>query len=152
MTSTQLLAIEYALDFLGKHGDDSSIDHSIALCDLFDDARKQYYAFDDSKKSLIDFMRQHAVQIPQSEFDLWRMLPLREQLVGEINALPESRGTVRATNGILCYIEQAQGLYGPAHYEFFVPDEVQAVRITHKGTPRKENKENDALAGLLASL
>lgn len=49
----------------------------------------------------------------------WRyILPARGQIVG----LPESRGTIRATNGILCAIEQQGGRVYIGHADWFVVD------------------------------
>jgi hypothetical protein len=154
MTSTQLAALEWAIDTLGTTADESSYSHIEALCDLFDSSRATLHAFDTGKSDLIKFMRKFAITIPQSEFDAWRMVPLGEQRVGQIHALPESYGILRATNGILCYIEQSNSrIYGPAHYEFFEPSKEGNVQISHNGKPKvkRESELDKQLAELFAA-
>lgn len=66
--------------------------------------------------SLLHFMEEHSLTLPTKEE--WR---LTERILGEVNGIPTSYGILTATNGILCYIEQADGsLFGPAHIAFFI--------------------------------
>lgn len=55
-------------------------------------------------------------------FDLWRVLPREEQVSGHINALPASVGYIRATDGVLCAIENDQGNVYIGHIGWWIPD------------------------------
>jgi hypothetical protein len=89
------------------------------------------------------FMRAHRIT-------LGRQLPWRltERQVGEINGLPNSRGILTATNGILCYIEQEREgrveLF-LGHLQWFVADggetgETIASRPAHKPAPQPSKR------------
>jgi hypothetical protein len=63
-----------------------------------------------------------AAGISRRDFDNWFIVSLDAQVVGQINGLPTSRGILRATNGILCLIEQPTGWF-EGHLQHFVPDD-----------------------------
>jgi hypothetical protein len=67
--------------------------------------------------SIVNFQTVHRLTLPKNE--VWR---LTEPRTGEINGLPESRGTVVATNGILCYILQGNNHLYLGHFEWFITD------------------------------
>lgn len=63
----------------------------------------------------------------------WR---LTKPLIGAIHGIPSSRGILRATNGILCIIEQPTRFF-VGHREHFVTDHI--TRVTREpSTPKVE--------------
>lgn len=62
--------------------------------------------------------------------DHWRLTDVRN---GHINGLPHSQGRLVATDGILCYIEQADRLF-LGHISHFRPDPRERVCPTPKTT------------------
>lgn len=120
MTKPQLSALEWAIEELSQRDDTNP--YLFELTSLLDAHKSAYLDLWDPRRSLVAFLRKHDVTIPFAQFDSWRMLQPTEQLVGEIQGLPESRGIVRATNGILCFIELSSGALFEGHYESFVPD------------------------------
>ncbi len=91
-----------------------------------------------NRDHLVEYMALTGITIPQSEFSQWRMVEPRQ---GHIIGIPNSRGTIRATNGILCYIDvdSSQQAQEPletwerhvvtpflGHYEWWQPDRRQS--------------------------
>ena len=64
----------------------------------------------------------------------WRMV---ERQVGQIIGLPDSRGVLVCTNGIQCFIEQADGKLYLGHYDWFVADEQSAERSSVARSTKK---------------
>jgi hypothetical protein len=125
MTPSDISSLEYAiekLESLDDGSDDSLSEHLARLRDLRWEAMLKEVDFCGDKKSLIAFMRKWAITIPMSEFDSWRMALPQDQRMGVINGLPESRGILRATNGILCYIERQVGFPYLGHIEHWQPE------------------------------
>ena len=56
----------------------------------------------------------------------WRMT--KEQ-TGEIEGLPGSRGTLIITNGVMCYIELANGTLFHGHLAWFKPDKKEPIQL-----------------------
>ncbi len=73
----------------------------------------------------------------------WRMV---ERKVGQIVGLPESRGVLVCTNGIQCFIEQADGRLYLGHYDWFQPDVNPAERSSV--STRRDRKLNNLFEGL----
>ena len=60
------------------------------------------------------------LSLPESKFALgWRLV---DRAQGEINGLPNSRGTLIATDGMTCLIIGEDGGLYFGHYDFFVED------------------------------
>jgi len=156
LSPEQLSALDFALSHIENvplaERDPAFYTHLAALQELLHHGQCEALAWDYSKAALVAFMRKHSITIPQSEFDQWRMVPLCEQRTGSINALPDMRGMLRATNGILCFLERSDGTLIEGHLEFFVPDAGQhPVRISHNGKPKKPTKaeaEDEILKGI----
>ena len=146
MTKEQISALRWAIDLLPDSG------HLVVLRALKAQGERALNdrlipLQDDHCKvpqELLLFMAKHHITIPNSELSTWRWLKAEDQVYGEVNGIPESRGIVRYTNGILCYIEQVgHGMPFLGHYEFFIPDPV--VKINHDGTPKKERHSDRVL-------
>ena len=93
------------------------------------------------------FQRRWGVIHPAKEN--WRLTPY--QYAGEINGLPQSRGWLTATDGILCYIE-SNGNQPPyfGHIQHFIFDdasiEVKAVvEATKQGRKTLKDEELNRL-------
>lgn len=95
---------------------------------------------------LIVLLARHGIR-PSGAYEQWRTTP---RLAGEINGLPASRGVLVATNGILCLIEQADGLY-EGHLQWFEPDGSQDLAPVG-GAAAKPRKISKQRAALLAAL
>lgn len=80
------------------------------------------------RTALVRFLERVGWTIPDKEFSQWRMVPQTEQRAGQVNGFDNSRGTLRATNGILALIERFDGTIIEGHYEWFVADEAEQVR------------------------
>ena len=113
--------MEWALRLAADEGKDDH-PHYAVLMEMLQDAQATDRAYRDDKRCLIDFMKAKAIMIPTDEFDAWRMLPVREQTAGEVIGLPLSRGILRATNGVLCYIERADGSVIMNHIQHWKAD------------------------------
>lgn len=89
-------------------------------------------------------------RIPRPPGTGWRMH--REETIGQINGLPETRGALVATNGVLCFIRQAKGHF-LGHLDFFVPDPRERSEPSERKErkPRKE-KSAQAASGLKQSI
>ncbi len=70
-----------------------------------------------SYQDVSHFCSCHAMPIPK--LGDWRLV---EQEVGQINGLPQSRGTVIVTDGIMCMIERLDGSLYVGHYTAWVAD------------------------------
>lgn len=117
MTETQIEALEWACrSLLGAEAPEFE-----TLCNLLEETKQQYFERLNNPR-ILDFMKKWGITIPLREFSKWRWLRIDDQLLGEVNGLPESRGRVVATNGILCYIERVDRFPFLGHYESFVPD------------------------------
>lgn len=76
-----------------------------------------------------------ALHLPQSRLGLgWRLVDATQ---GQIVALPQSRGRVVATDGVLCVIQTENNHLYFGHWEWFKADAVSASASTAK-RPRKE--------------
>jgi hypothetical protein len=153
MNEAQLTALEWAIrEFEGAALEGADLGRLQDLRSLYFEAVAAPYEFDTSRSDLIAFMRKHRITIPHAEFDSWRIVLPQDQLLGAIAGLPESYGRLRATNGILCYIERGENAPYLGHLQHFEPDAEanRSVRITHKGTPRKDN--DNALDDFIAAL
>jgi hypothetical protein len=145
MTDAQLSALSWAIsEFEGANLEGEDIlSHLSTLKEMYQTAVCDQYQWNTEKTALVRFMRKWRITIPHSEFDNWRMLPSEEQVPGVINGLPESKGIVRATNGILCYIEVYGGGFPYlGHYEFFVKEDggprYQVLTKSRGGRPKVE--------------
>lgn len=68
------------------------------------------------------FFGTHGMPIPKSGD--WRIV---DRELGEVNGLPQSRGHVVITNGIMCYIELSDGTLYEGHFTAWVPDKAPAA-------------------------
>jgi hypothetical protein len=152
MTSTQLAALSWAISELESAALDPEFQPRLSdLRDLLIEHTYAPYAYDASRTNLIQFMRKHGITIPNSEFNEWRIVLPEEQRIGMINALPESRGILRATNGILCYIERGDAAPYLGHLEFFQPEKSE-VLIVKGGKPRAKSESEKYLSELFAGI
>ena len=94
-------------------------------------------------RSVAEFFAANSMPLPRGD---WR---LTDYDLGEINGLPNSRGRVVATNGIMCYIQQEHGLY-LGHFTAWIPDHKEPV-IRQGGRARvsggREKKINIVFEG-----
>lgn len=68
----------------------------------------------------------------------WRLTP---RLLGQIQAIPQSRGILTATNGIDCYIVRGDQTLFKGHIGWFVPDEIEGLdELLEDSTPRLQVK------------
>lgn len=65
------------------------------------------------------FFSTYEMPIPKSGD--WRLV---DPHMGEVNGLPQSRGHVVVTNGIMCYIELSDGTLYEGHFTAWVPDKM----------------------------
>jgi hypothetical protein len=86
--------------------------------------------------SVHEFFLAHKLQ--HRQFDNWR---LTKPCLGSINGLPNLRGFVLATNGILCYLENERGEICQGHFDWFNPEQQDAVVSFTDGTPVKESQK-----------
>ena len=84
---------------------------------------------------------------------IWR---LTEPRAGEINGLPNFRGLLVATNGILCYLETETGRLFEGHIDWFVPDqkdrplfEADGKTLIDKTIPKKPLVDIQELLNLM---
>lgn len=101
--------------------------------------------------SVYHFKSAHGVTWPASE--VWR---LTDRLVGEINGVPNSRGVLTATNGILCYVEQEQDgriVLFLGHVGWFVADKGDSVDtiLRRAGAIPPQERRQEKLERLLAA-
>lgn len=101
-----------------------------ALAGILADARAACLAWSDA--SFLSFMRDHSITIPAHELNAWRMLPLREQSMGEIQGLPTLRGRLVATDGVLAYLLNGDKLM-LVHLESFLPDKEEVTTKVGRG-------------------
>ncbi len=94
------------------------------------------------------FMRAYRITLPSHED--WRLTDLIE---GEINGLPGSRGTLTATNGVLCYVIREGFPPFLGHLDFFVSDRGERFDFDSKTSAlRTRNKRESHLNSLIADL
>ncbi len=132
MSPVDLAALEWAVEQLASH---SGEDEYEQLKELLWDTHSTERALCGDKTDLILFMRRFAITIPQKKFNSWRMVLPKEQRPGEVNGLSRFRGVLRATNGILCYIELVEEhRVELVHLEWFTPDppEIEPVKATKR--------------------
>ena len=98
----------------------------------------------EKENSLVRFFNDHGILT--RDFKNWRMLPEEKRRVGEINGLSKFRGTVYATNGILCAIVDDTGTCQIGHIDWFVND-----KKTKSGKPARPT-ESEQLARLIKTL
>jgi hypothetical protein len=92
-------------------------------------------------------MRKWAITIPMKDFDNWRMVPTQDQRTGEINGIPESRGILRATNGIECYIEREGKFPFLGHVQHWKADAMESMgRVFVTAGTRKSALKRDLAA------
>lgn len=130
MTTPQISALEWAVKVLPR----SNEVHLATLIAMLNNAKsarnnnampasENDLKFSGVSSELLCFMADHGITIPNKELSLWRMLPVVDRCIGTINALPESRGRIICTNGILCYIVRHEAMPYLGHLEWFRPDE-----------------------------
>jgi hypothetical protein len=78
-------------------------------------------------------IKEHYKLILPKPYD-WRLIV--PNLVGQIHALPGSRGVAVATNGIIVAIVQTDGLF-LGHMENFIPDDEQPVEVVKEVKAKK---------------
>lgn len=78
------------------------------------------------------FFTSHGMPVPRTGD--WRMTKAE---VGQIHGLPLSHGTLRATDGVLCYIERATDLF-VGHLAWWEKDEREQG---HSSRPSRKTKE-----------
>ncbi len=102
--------------------------------------------------AVIAWCAKHEVVEPRIEE--WRMVPTKEQRMGEINALTHSRGIPRITNGIMCWIEREDGTLYRGHWAWFVHDatEPQATRLSGTKATITKNRKVSALQRFMLEL
>lgn len=175
MTPNQLASLDYAISQLFQVKD---VDphHLSVLRSLYtsvkeehrlDALRQKHYASQKDIPPMADhrivpaallvFMARHGITIPHKELSSWRMVPLKEQRPGAINALPESRGILRATNGILCYVECPNNMLYLGHLQWWKADEEPATLKGSKRPPSMDAKpkplsRRDALLALVEEM
>lgn len=86
-------------------------------------------------RSLQDFMSAQELTLPRNED--WRLC---ERHVGQVLGLPGSRGVLTATNGVLCYIEQADGRLFLGHLNWFVNDRGERAYFDNKSIQMRQPK------------
>ncbi len=145
MNATEINALEWAVAELKDAYEGT--DYYASLVELVWDSKERYLEFRCDKKDLFVFMRKYGITIPLKEIDGWRMVLPADQQNGMINALPESRGILRATNGIMCYIERSNGFPYFGHIQHWVadPKEQQDVVQVRKKRPSFVDKFLDLL-------
>jgi len=72
--------------------------------------------------AVMKFFADHNMPYPRK--GVWRPV---NHAIGEINGLPNSRGIVTVTDGIMCYIVCADSSLYRGHYSWFIPDKVEKV-------------------------
>jgi hypothetical protein len=129
MTKDQIIALEWAVGQLSG----SDTPEMLALCDMLEDSKRAYYEYT-GQGPLVRWMATHGITIPMKEFDQWRMCLPQDQAMGHISGLLESRGVLRCTNGILCYIERAGRFPYLGHVQHFQyePTEPQVAKEPKK--------------------
>jgi hypothetical protein len=119
MTPTQITALEWAIAQLDTLEYDGL--EMVELNELLASERLKHLEFS-GQGDLVAFMKKWGITLPMKEAASWRMALPEHQRIGEICGLPESRGTLRATNGILCYIERLERFPYRGHVQHFVFD------------------------------
>ena len=88
-------------------------------------------------RSLGDLALAKGLLFPKPRED-WRLVA--KPIVGEINGIPNIRGTTIATNGVLVVIESLAGALWIAHLAFFVADEDEPTDLFAEGKVSKPTK------------
>lgn len=82
---------------------------------------------------------------------------MTKRVLGQIRGLPESRGFLMATNGVMCVIERETLFPYQGHVEWFVPDDedVDMQEVVHEFQRlyrEKQTEKAKLLLGLLDEL
>lgn len=154
MTKDDIISIEWLLanaEAAGLGDTPEGSEHLARLAELRWEAMLHYTRFCGDRADLIGFMKKWAITIPMKEFDQWRMALPQDQRVGEITGLPESRGILRCTNGIMCYIERTEKFPYFGHIQHWKPDPLEGGRIL-VGRGAKQNARQREIAVLFEGL
>ena len=90
---------------------------TLVQCDDRNNVLREYV----SSCGVIKFANQYGLVLGRKEH--WRMT---KPYNGEIQGIPTSRGVLKITNGIDCYIEQPDGRVFFGHVMNFKPDEIDS--------------------------
>lgn len=91
--------------------------------------------------SFSSFCEHFSIPRPRSLADQWRLTP---RLLGQIQAIPQSRGILTATNGIDCYIVCGDQTLFKGHIGWFVPDEIDGLDDLLEESCPKVNVKRDS--------
>lgn len=86
------------------------------------------------------FAQKHGITVQHKS--QWRMV---EAQLGQIHALPHSWGRLRATDGVLCYIELGDGKLFLGHIASFVKDKTEPAE-PRPTKAKKQKHSNDEIA------
>ena len=76
--------------------------------------------------------------LPESKFALgWRWVNAE---IGQITAIPKSRGKVVATDGMMCIIQTEDGGFYFGHWDWFEPEGTKDVEASSAKATRKPRK------------
>lgn len=92
--------------------------------------------------SFSHFARTHGITHPAKEE--WRLTTC---LKGELRGLPGTRGTLVATNGMLCYVELTNDMLFLGHIDNFIVDagEGEACKEQPVKRPSKRQQQHEQL-------
>lgn len=140
MAPDTLAALEWAVATLASHEGEYEYECLREHLSLVHARERQWHA----DPTLVGFMARWMITIPQKEFGAWRMVPHDEQRLGAINALPESYGILRCTNGILCYIERS-GHTPPylGHVQHWTPEPREHALVDASRSARKPSSNGN---------
>lgn len=137
MTPEQISALEWAATaLLGSDAPQMEV-----LCDLLEQSKHSYLERENNPR-VLDFMKKWGITIPLREFSQWRWLTVEHQKIGEIRGLPQSRGKIVMTNGVMCWIERTVMFPFHGHYESFMPDEKQPMAVGFRSSVRARIHKN----------
>lgn len=101
-----------------------------------DYSTKAYYV----DTEVLLFFSKHDMPVPKTD-TFWRTT---DAVLGEISGVPTSRGVIRVTDGMVCWIERSNGSLFRGHASWFMPDD-EEVDVEELLAPKKEKKSKISL-------